>query len=225
MVNNEAQQPVDFYAVGFEEMVDLDTKNIVSASGENARQVGQGARVEIFLVKCLIFSVVRGVAGDPEQGRCGVQPGDLQPAGGGVSVRVRAQLPRPPRLRGAGGPGQDWAGRGSRQQGHGGHQPHPGRLQPLLPLLALRGWPEPGGRAEQRLQRGSQEDLLQQRGATYSVPSLHITTFLLLQGRTVLSHDYVFWCGDFNYRINMDRDQVIDMVNKKVNVFMPYKKV
>ena len=42
MVNNEAQQPVDFYAVGFEEMVDLDTKNIVSASGENARQVGHG---------------------------------------------------------------------------------------------------------------------------------------------------------------------------------------
>ena len=46
----------------------------------------------------------------------------------------------------------------------------------------------------------------------------HITTRLLLQGRTVLSHDYVFWCGDFNYRINMERDQVIDMVNKKVTL-------
>ena len=44
MVNNEAQQPVDFYAVGFEEMVDLDTKNIVSASGENARQVGHRSK-------------------------------------------------------------------------------------------------------------------------------------------------------------------------------------
>ena len=39
-----------------------------------------------------------------------------------------------------------------------------------------------------------------------------------MQGRTVLSHDYVFWCGDFNYRINMDRDEVIDMVNKKVTL-------
>ena len=45
------------------------------------------------------------------------------------------------------------------------------------------------------------------------------------QGRAILSHDYVFWAGDFNYRINMERDQVIDMVNKKVNVFMPCKKV
>jgi phosphatidylinositol-bisphosphatase len=23
----------------------------------------------------------------------------------------------------------------------------------------------------------------------------------------VLSHDFVFWCGDFNYRINMSRDE------------------
>ena len=45
----------------------------------------------------------------------------------------------------------------------------------------------------------------------------HLSPYtLLLQGRTVLSHDYVFWCGDFNYRINMERDEVIDMVNKKV---------
>ena len=36
MLNNQTQK-VDFYAIGFEEMVDLDTKNIVSASGENAR--------------------------------------------------------------------------------------------------------------------------------------------------------------------------------------------
>ena len=33
---NNADQ-VDIYAVGFEEMVDLDTKNIVNTSGENAR--------------------------------------------------------------------------------------------------------------------------------------------------------------------------------------------
>ena len=36
------------------------------------------------------------------------------------------------------------------------------------------------------------------------------------QGRTVLSHDYVFWCGDFNYRINLEREEVIEAVGKKV---------
>ena len=28
----------------------------------------------------------------------------------------------------------------------------------------------------------------------------------------MLSHDYVFWCGDFNYRINMCREDVITCV-------------
>ncbi|KAK7099032.1 synaptojanin-1-like [Littorina saxatilis] len=27
-------------------------------------------------------------------------------------------------------------------------------------------------------------------------------------GRTILSHDYVFWCGDFNYRIDLPNDEV-----------------
>ena len=29
------------------------------------------------------------------------------------------------------------------------------------------------------------------------------------QGRTVLSHDYVFWCGDFNYRVSLEREQAV----------------
>lgn len=28
------------------------------------------------------------------------------------------------------------------------------------------------------------------------------------QGRTILSHDFVFWCGDFNYRIDLPSDEV-----------------
>lgn len=27
-------------------------------------------------------------------------------------------------------------------------------------------------------------------------------------GRTLKGHDYVFWCGDFNYRIDMDKDEL-----------------
>jgi hypothetical protein len=38
---------------------------------------------------------------------------------------------------------------------------------------------------------------------------------MFLQGRSLLSHDYVFWCGDFNYRIDMSRDDVKAAVEEK----------
>ncbi|XP_038053185.1 synaptojanin-1-like [Patiria miniata] len=31
-------------------------------------------------------------------------------------------------------------------------------------------------------------------------------------GRTLATHDYVFWCGDFNYRIDMDKDQLKEFI-------------
>uniref|UniRef100_A0A1B0D8V0 phosphoinositide 5-phosphatase n=1 Tax=Phlebotomus papatasi TaxID=29031 RepID=A0A1B0D8V0_PHLPP len=33
-------------------------------------------------------------------------------------------------------------------------------------------------------------------------------------GRSLKSHDYVFWCGDFNYRIDMDKDEIKDYVQQ-----------
>ncbi|XP_059468868.1 synaptojanin-1 [Neocloeon triangulifer] len=33
-------------------------------------------------------------------------------------------------------------------------------------------------------------------------------------GRSLNSHDYVFWCGDFNYRIDMDKDEIKELVKK-----------
>ncbi len=38
---------------------------------------------------------------------------------------------------------------------------------------------------------------------------------LYSQGRSLLSHDYIFWCGDFNYRISMPRDDVKALVAAK----------
>lgn len=31
-------------------------------------------------------------------------------------------------------------------------------------------------------------------------------------GRTLKGHDYVFWCGDFNYRIDMDKDEMKEFI-------------
>ncbi|KAB7506174.1 Type II inositol 1,4,5-trisphosphate 5-phosphatase [Armadillidium nasatum] len=33
-------------------------------------------------------------------------------------------------------------------------------------------------------------------------------------GVPLWAHDYVFWCGDFNYRINLPREEVIDLIQR-----------
>lgn len=29
------------------------------------------------------------------------------------------------------------------------------------------------------------------------------------------SHDYIFWCGDFNFRIDIDREEVKDLIRRQ----------
>lgn len=31
-------------------------------------------------------------------------------------------------------------------------------------------------------------------------------------GRSLNSHDYIFWCGDFNYRVDMDKEEMKEMI-------------
>ena len=38
--------------------------------------------------------------------------------------------------------------------------------------------------------------------------------FILWQGRVLGSHDYIFWCGDFNYRIDLPHEEVIELVRQ-----------
>lgn len=33
-------------------------------------------------------------------------------------------------------------------------------------------------------------------------------------GRSLKSHDYIFWCGDFNYRIDMDKDELKELLKQ-----------
>ena len=42
---------------------------------------------------------------------------------------------------------------------------------------------------------------------------IQLTSYdLSLQGRQLWSHDYVFWCGDFNYRIDLSKEEVKELV-------------
>jgi len=29
------------------------------------------------------------------------------------------------------------------------------------------------------------------------------------------SHDYIFWCGDFNFRLDMEREEVKDLISRQ----------
>ena len=37
----------------------------------------------------------------------------------------------------------------------------------------------------------------------------------ICRGKNIMNHDYVFWCGDFNYRIDMANDQVKHLISKE----------
>nr|CAD7392934.1 unnamed protein product [Timema cristinae] len=50
------------------------------------------------------------------------------------------------------------------------------------------------------------------RNADYAEITRKIT---FPMGRTLNSHDYVFWCGDFNYRVDMDKDEMKELIKKK----------
>jgi len=50
------------------------------------------------------------------------------------------------------------------------------------------------------------------RNADYSEA---VKKVMFPKGRTLFSHDYVFWCGDFNYRINLGREEVKALVAQK----------
>ena len=37
----------------------------------------------------------------------------------------------------------------------------------------------------------------------------------MFKGKKVWHHDHLFWCGDFNYRIDLGKDEVKDLIAHK----------
>ncbi|XP_015607429.1 synaptojanin-1 [Cephus cinctus] len=50
-----------------------------------------------------------------------------------------------------------------------------------------------------------------ERNADYAEITRKVT---FPMGRTLNTHDYVFWCGDFNYRVDMDKDDMKEMIRR-----------
>ncbi|XP_012277310.1 synaptojanin-1 [Orussus abietinus] len=50
-----------------------------------------------------------------------------------------------------------------------------------------------------------------ERNADYAEITRKIT---FPMGRTLNTHDYVFWCGDFNYRVDMDKEETKELIRR-----------
>ncbi|XKL60981.1 hypothetical protein PGB90_008038 [Kerria lacca] len=170
--------PVDIFAIGFEEIVDLNASNIMAASSENAtlwaeelqkvlsRDYPYVLLTYVQLVGVCLFIFIRSdmvpfikdVAVDSVKTGLGGATGNK----GGVAIRFVL---------------------------------HSTSFCFVCSHFAA-------GQSQ-----------VNERNADYS----EITKKIIFpMGRTLLSHDYIFWCGDFNYRVDMDKDVMKDFIKNKM---------
>ncbi|KAL1129891.1 hypothetical protein AAG570_012835 [Ranatra chinensis] len=174
---SEDGSPVDIFAIGFEEIVDLNAGNIMAASSENAKawaeelkKVLSRDREYILLTYmqlvgvCLYLFVlpehiknVRDVAVDSVKTGLGGATGNK----GAVAIRFVMYTTS---------------------------------LCFVCAHFAA-------GQAQ-----------IAERNADYAEITRRIS---FPMGRTLNSHDYVFWCGDFNYRVDMEKDDIRELIKKK----------
>ena len=166
----DAWKSADIYAVGFEEIVDLNASNIMAASSENAK--AWATELQKVLSRDRPFVLLTYV----------------QLVGVCLYVFVRPELA---------GQIRDLA-TDSVKTGLGGATGNK------------------GGVAVRFLLRNTSLCFIcshfaagQSQWAERNADYTEITKRICFpHGRRVEQHDFVFWCGDFNYRIDLDRDEV-----------------
>lgn len=175
--DTDERKRVDVYAIGFEEMVDLDAKNIVNASSENAK--GWASELTKILNRDEKFVLVTY----------------LQLVGVCLYVFVRPELA--PHIR-------DVAV-DSVKTGMGGATGNKG-------AVAIRFRYHSTSLCFVCSHFAAGQSAITDRNNDFNEA---VKKIMFPMGRTLLGHDYVFWCGDFNYRINMGREDVVAAVKNQ----------
>ena len=175
--STDERKPIDVYAIGFEEMVDLDAKNILKASSENAKSWAQ--------------ELTKTLNRDEKYSLLTYQ----QLVGVCLYVFVRPEL----------APHIKDVAVDTVKTGMGGATGNKG-------AVAIRFRYHSTSVCFVCSHFAAGQSNITDRNNDYSEA---IKRIIFPKGRTLLSHDYVFWCGDFNYRINMGRDDVKALVEAK----------
>jgi len=176
---NGTIKPADIYAIGFEEMVDLNAKNIVNTSGENAKDWAEELRKILDRDKDVTYSLVTY----------------QQLVGVCLYIFVRPHLAKSIRD----------VMIDEVKTGMGGTTGNKGDVAISLTYAST-------SFCFVCSHFAAGQNQINERNNDYGDAIKRIE---FDNGRSLLSHDYVFWCGDFNYRISMDREEVKDAVLRK----------
>ncbi|CAG2054275.1 unnamed protein product [Timema podura] len=174
---SEAEVPIDIYAIGFEEIVDLNASNIMAASSENAKAWGEELQKILSRdQKYVMVTYVQLV---------------------GVCIYLFIRPEHTPFIR-------DVAV-DSVKTGLGGATGNKG-------ASAIRCVFYSTSLCFVCAHFAAGQSQVTDRNADYAEITRKIT---FPMGRTLNSHDYVFWCGDFNYRVDMDKDEMKELIKRK----------
>ncbi|KAJ8950358.1 hypothetical protein NQ314_007893, partial [Rhamnusium bicolor] len=168
--------PVDIYAIGFEEIVDLNAANIVNSSTENA--------------KAWAIELQKVLSRDREYVLLTYQ----QLVGVCLYVFVRPE--HVPYIK-------DVAV-DSVKTGLGGHTGNKGAAAIRLIFHAT-------SFCFVCAHFAAGQSQVSERNADYNEITRKITFPL---NRSLNSHEYLFWCGDFNYRIDMDKEEIKELIKQ-----------
>ncbi|KAH8283509.1 hypothetical protein KR018_004594 [Drosophila ironensis] len=176
-VNNpseHADHPVDIYAIGFEEIVDLNASNIMAASTDNAKQWAEELQKTISRDNDYVLLTYQQLVG--------------------VCLYIYVRPEHAPHIRDV---AIDCV-----KTGLGGATGNKG-------ACAIRFVLHGTSMCFVCAHFAAGQSQVAERNADYA----EITRKLAFpMGRTLKSHDWVFWCGDFNYRIDMDKDELKECV-------------
>ncbi|XP_055839392.1 synaptojanin-1 [Episyrphus balteatus] len=174
LTNEGTEQPVDIYAIGFQEIVDLNASNIMAASSENAKMWTEELQKSISRDNSYVLLTYQQLVG--------------------VCLYIYIRPEKAPYIR-------DLA-IDCVKTGLGGATGNKG-------ASAIRFVLHGTSMCFVCAHFAAGQSQVSERNADYA----EVTRRLAFpMGRTLKSHDYVFWCGDFNYRIDMDKEELKEAI-------------
>nr|XP_023020444.1 synaptojanin-1 [Leptinotarsa decemlineata] len=168
--------PVDIFAIGFEEIVDLNAANIVNSSTENAKSWAVELQKVLSRDRPYVLLTYQQLVG--------------------VCLYIFVRPEHVPFIR-------DLAF-DSVKTGLGGHTGNKGAAAIRFVFYAT-------SIAFVCAHFAAGQSQVTERNADYNEITRKIT---FPMSRSLNSHEYLFWCGDFNYRIDMDKEELRELIKQ-----------